>query len=330
MAVRPLPRGATAPQLVQAPRRYCKSETVQQGTRGAIVASVTRRLGDVAQLIWHATDVLAVLVDDRQCVVDANEAAEWSMGRTSVELSGLDAPTLIAGPQRAPELRRALRAALRDGARALHEFDLPIAADDALRSIAWSISRVSCNPSLLVCIGIDVTTTRSECQRLRALATTDQLTGLANRAALLDHLTTSSANGASVLFCDLNGFKAVNDALGHAAGDAVLVQVARRLAMNVRGESLVARFGGDEFVIVVAEGPTFDLQALAARLIQATDQPIILPNGRVATVGISIGIATLVPGDNPATVLARADKDMYVMKSRRTTHTSRATEAIAS
>ena len=100
-------------------------------------------------------------------------------------------------------------------------------------------------------------------------------------------------SGASVVFCDLNGFKAVNDTHGHAAGDSVLVQIGRRLKRTVRGEDFVARLGGDEFVIVVPPDPSSDFAALARRLLRATDQPLILPGPIVATVGMSIGVSIL-------------------------------------
>jgi diguanylate cyclase (GGDEF)-like protein len=136
-----------------------------------------------------------------------------------------------------------------------------------------------------------------------------------------------AGSGASVVFCDLNGFKAVNDTHGHAAGDAVLVQIARRLKRTVRGEDFVARLGGDEFVIVVPPDPCSDFEALARRLLRGTDQPMILPGPIVANVGMSIGMAVLVVGEDPADVLTLADHNMYLMKSRHATRAARVAHA---
>jgi GGDEF domain-containing protein len=90
-------------------------------------------------------------------------------------------------------------------------------------------------------------------QALHRMATSDALTGLPNRTACLDRLTAELADGPdglAVLFGDLDGFKPVNDRLGHAAGDALLVAVADRLRAGLHARDLVSRFGGDEFVVI--------------------------------------------------------------------------------
>ena len=107
----------------------------------------------------------------------------------------------------------------------------------------------------------------------------------------------------------------------------MLVQVARRLQRTTRGEDFVARIGGDEFVIVAPPDMNSDFDMLARRILRATDQPMILPGPIVATVGMSIGMAVLEPGSDPAVVLTLADRDMYRMKSR---HITATTDAAAS
>ena len=92
----------------------------------------------------------------------------------------------------------------------------------------------------------------------------------------------------------------------------------------MRGEDFVARIGGDEFVIVAPADANSDFDMLARRILRATDQPMILPGPIVATVGMSIGIAVLEPGTDPAAVFTLADRDMYRMKSRHATATSAA------
>ncbi len=186
------------------------------------------------------------------------------------------------------------------------------------------MSCTSESPVTVGCIGVDVTAARNDADLLRERAFTDELTGLPNRAGLRDHLARMSGSGASVVFCDLNGFKAVNDTHGHDIGDAVLVQVARRLRRTVRGEDFVARLGGDEFVIIAPPDPNSNFDLLARRILRATDQPMILPGPVVATIGMSIGMAVLEPGTDPTTALTLADHDMYQMKSRRATEATSA------
>jgi diguanylate cyclase (GGDEF)-like protein len=284
------------------------------------VTLATTELGMYAAQVWQATDAFVLLVDDSERVLAANAAVCAAMGVTEAGVIGMDAGGIVVA-RAVPELRRALRAALRSGLSFALEHELS-ATDEQRRSVAWSISRVSESPAVAAAIGVDVTATRDEFDVLRSRSVTDELTGLPNRAGLLEQLATMAGSGATVVFCDLNGFKAINDTHGHAAGDAVLVQIGRRLQRTVRGEDFVARLGGDEFVIVVPPDPHSDFDALARRLLRATDQPLILPGPIVANVGMSIGMATLEAGAEPATVLTIADQNMYLMKSRHATRTA--------
>ncbi len=166
---------------------------------------------------------------------------------------------------------------------------------------------------------------RAEAQ-LRELATHDHLTGLPNRPLFNDRLETAvarhrrSRQGVAVMFCDLDGFKEINDELGHAAGDAVLVSVADRLQRITRESDTAARVGGDEFVMV-CEGVTDseELAALAERIIDAVSQPITLPDGEQVRVGISVGIGVAHPRQenvDPDRLLTLADTAMYRAKAR--------------
>jgi diguanylate cyclase (GGDEF)-like protein/PAS domain S-box-containing protein len=161
--------------------------------------------------------------------------------------------------------------------------------------------------------------------RLRELATRDVLTGLANRALFNDRLALAAArqqrshHGLAVLFCDLDGFKPINDAYGHSVGDQVLVEIAQRLARVTRDADTVARVGGDEFVMI-CEGIVDDteLGELADRVIGVVSQPISVAESTVR-VGISIGIG-VVPNDghdvDPDRLLSTADSAMYRAKAR--------------
>jgi diguanylate cyclase (GGDEF)-like protein len=154
--------------------------------------------------------------------------------------------------------------------------------------------------------------------RLARMAYTDALTGLANRPALQEELVaavTSSAPVALVLL-DLDGFKSVNDELGHTAGDEVLVEVARRIRATVRFEDLVARLGGDEFVVVVQGEATTTVHQLSGRLREAVEPPIEV-RGRLVRVGASCGAVLARPHDGVDALMRRADDAMYRSKRLR-------------
>ena len=271
----------------------------------------------VAADVLRRTSALAVLLDLDGKVLDVNPAVVAVTGRTAAEFIGHDAGAVLCPPRDAAEFLRIVRVVGRTGDPYSHEHDLP--ADGARRvSVAWATSLVSENPRRLACVGVDVSLARSVADDLLARAMTDELTGLPNRAHLLQALGKMSGSGASVLFCDLNGFKAVNDSFGHAAGDAVLVEVGRRLVLAVRGEDLVARLGGDEFVIVAPPHPTASPEGLARRVLGAMRQPMILSGGLVVVVGVSVGRAEMKPGEDPVEVLKQADEHMYIAKSLQT------------
>ncbi|WP_432520733.1 putative bifunctional diguanylate cyclase/phosphodiesterase [Kineococcus sp. SYSU DK006] len=152
-------------------------------------------------------------------------------------------------------------------------------------------------------------------------ASSDSLTSLPNRATLLRHLeialrvTETDGLGTAVLFIDLDGFKNVNDTLGHAAGDEVLSRVARRLRRCLRGDDVAARLGGDEFALVVRDvEPERAAQRIAAR-VQADVTLPVETHGRTVRVGASIGIAVAEAGVSAAELLRRADSAMYRAKA---------------
>jgi diguanylate cyclase (GGDEF)-like protein len=165
-------------------------------------------------------------------------------------------------------------------------------------------------------------------------ALVDSLTGLANRALFHDRVQHAVAQLArsprdrdgqerrvAVLFLDLDGFKAVNDAMGHRAGDRLLQAVAARLLNATRGIDTVARFGGDEFAVLLANSRGLaEAKIVAERILSALRTPIAVGGNegdaaREARVGASIGIALAEPGVNADALLAQADAAMYQAKS---------------
>ena len=158
---------------------------------------------------------------------------------------------------------------------------------------------------------------------LRHQATHDPLTGLPNRAELNARLEAAVARerGAGrpavvLLFCDLDGFKAVNDGLGHAAGDQLLIGIARRIRAGLRAGETLARYGGDEFLVLCEEEAQ---QEAAARLVAHIEQVLAEPfdlGGRPVRAGASVG-AVLSDGTlGPEELITRADQEMYREKQR--------------
>jgi diguanylate cyclase (GGDEF)-like protein len=150
------------------------------------------------------------------------------------------------------------------------------------------------------------------------LSDTDPLTGLGNRRALdrsIADVVRASAAAGAVAMIDLDRFKTVNDTRSHAAGDAVLVAVAETLRTSLRtappSRDTITRYGGDEFVAIL---PATPLPVAVAALQRATRAVAALPTARSHGVTLSVGVATLGPGDNPAASLLAADAAMYAAK----------------
>jgi diguanylate cyclase (GGDEF)-like protein len=151
----------------------------------------------------------------------------------------------------------------------------------------------------------------------------DPLTELANRAQLHERLAGALAGlehgsgSLAVMFVDLDGFKAVNDGYGHQAGDMVLVDVARRLQSAVRPGDLLARYGGDEFVVVCEEVDADEAVAVVRRLERRLEDPIAV-GGSLVPVRASIGVAVTQDASlSPVRLIAAADAQMYRVKAAR-------------
>ena len=170
-------------------------------------------------------------------------------------------------------------------------------------------------------VSLDITDRKAARDQLRSLATHDPLTGLANRSELLEEVTRAvaaarrSSRSAGILMMDLDRFKDVNDTLGHAAGDELLVAAAARLNQVVRGGDLVARLGGDEFVVVMRDLVDADEALRAAgRLVEAFRTPFMVGDRELfatASVGMAIASPTSLSGD----LLREADTAMYAAKA---------------
>jgi diguanylate cyclase (GGDEF)-like protein len=158
-------------------------------------------------------------------------------------------------------------------------------------------------------------------EELHVMALTDSLTGLANRRAFMDQLDQSHAravrhhSNVCVLFCDIDHFKTINDTFGHAAGDAVLREVAARLKRHFRTEDTIGRLGGDEFAVICEDESAFS-DAMLDRLRDLLAVPYPLP-GQLIAASVSVGMASPGLGETSAQLLERADSTMYLAKAAR-------------
>lgn len=171
---------------------------------------------------------------------------------------------------------------------------------------------------------------RSALRAAEAQADTDALTPLQNRRAFVRELARIAAFSerydvrASLLFFDLDGFKAVNDQFGHAAGDAVLRHVAGLLLANVRDSDVVGRVGGDEFAVILAKADMAAARAKGAALCELLSENPCVFEGRSHAVSASVGVHCFARGEGAEHILARADEDMYAAKAEKRLTASRA------
>lgn len=167
----------------------------------------------------------------------------------------------------------------------------------------------------------DISQDKAQHQDLTFLAYHDSLTGLPNRKAFYQKLNQSIINYSDaeekilvVLFLDLDGFKVINDSYGHEMGDWLLNQVSQRLRRCVRGDDVLARFGGDEFCITLNHASNrIKVEMVAARILKSISEPFIR-NDVTMSVGVSIGIGVYAVGEDSESLLKQADAAMYTVK----------------
>jgi diguanylate cyclase (GGDEF)-like protein len=226
---------------------------------------------------------------------------------------------IVAEPEVFEErLREALERSSPNGE--LHRGEFEVALRDG-GALAISTSPLGRGDGTTVICFRDATGELHTRRELERRAMHDSLTGLPNRELLMDRLTVALARlgrqgtAVGVLFIDLDGFKEVNDVHGHDVGDELLVSVAGRLRNEVREGDTVARYGGDEFVVLCEDLARIDAaQPLAERLAEAVAKPVST-GGRLLVVRASIGV---VVEQNPSTsaeaLVKRADAEMYRVK----------------
>jgi diguanylate cyclase (GGDEF)-like protein/PAS domain S-box-containing protein len=191
--------------------------------------------------------------------------------------------------------------------------------------VAYTASAVVSDgrPSGAVITFRDITERKALEDQLHRHAFYDSLTGLANRRLLVERLEQALRRSAqdsqahALIFVDVDRFKSINDSLGHVTGDELLVAIAARMKNAVRSHDLLARFGGDEFVVLLLDVPGIEVAVAAAeRICAAAEEPMILPDGYELVASVSAGIALTEPGKTADDVLRNADVAMYDAKIR--------------
>lgn len=248
-----------------------------------------------------------------------NAAFERIFGYERGELDGQPVRVLSRDGDPAGGFGADVRAALDSTGAYRQQMPLRRKSGDAL----WAdVSAVQLSDTQILLMAIDITAAKAAQDHLAHVAFHDALTQLPNRLLLQDRLTQALAASrrnhrhVAVCFMDLDGFKAVNDELGHDAGDELLKEVARRLAGNIRPLDTAARIGGDEFVLVLSNLQGDEWRIVLDRVVQAIEAPIVLPNGAVASVGVTMGVVMSGEKDEDAALLERADRVM--LKGKRT------------
>jgi diguanylate cyclase (GGDEF)-like protein/PAS domain S-box-containing protein len=263
-------------------------------------------------LVEQSSDSLAILEAD-STVRYQSESVERIFGVPASALRGHRFVERIG--RRAGERVRAAMDEVLPTPYAVTVFEIMLRhGDGQLRLAEMTITNLLDDPVVrgLVFNTRDVSEAHQLQERLRHEAYHDALTGLANRALFRERLAVAAATGEpAILFLDLDGFKEVNDSLGHAAGDELLVQLARRLRELVPSAYPVARLGGDEFAIIA--GTRADAEELAAAILDAFDEPFVV-GGRELHAGAAIGVASAADASDTEQLQRNADLAMYRAK----------------
>ncbi|RBY83627.1 hypothetical protein DQ238_00610 [Geodermatophilus sp. TF02-6] len=300
--------------------RLGRLSSERESAQRALAASEAR----LRVLLENAADVIAI-VDGAGRTSYVSPAVEALLGRTPEDCLGRPALAVVDPGDRA----RLYRAVAGDGPDAVRVVDADIRLRHGDGSTRWVEVKVS---GRVDAPGVDgwvvnvreVTDRKLLEEELRRQAGTDPLTGLVNRSEFWNRLVRATARLdpaalPAVLYVDLDGFKTVNDTLGHAAGDELLVAVAGRLSNAVRAGDCVARLGGDEFAVLLGTADAARAQRVADRVLRQLREPVHLC-GHGVTVTASIGGAIALPDDSPETLLHRADTAMYTAKRQGKDH----------
>jgi diguanylate cyclase (GGDEF)-like protein/PAS domain S-box-containing protein len=302
---------------------FAQVEVVLQ--RIVLTGEVNRRDSEAwfRTLIQNASDVILIVTDDNE-IRYASPSAATVLGHE--DLAGTPLSALVAaGHHRTMDQ---ILDAVRSGRGAPNAPDLTVAcADGRLMQVEVDGRDLRADPTvrgLVLTIG-DVTERRRLEEELSHLAFHDGLTGLANRVLFRNRLEQAFAEcerhcrTLSVLFVDLDDFKEVNDTLGHAVGDELLVTVGRRIAGIVGDDSTAARMGGDEFAILIEDGhPAGTAEQVAAAIVEALAVAVEVSDGiggsHIVSGAASVGVAASTDAGSATELLRHADLALYQAK----------------
>lgn len=281
------------------------------------------RLRIAASVFEHSYEGILVL-DAHMRTVDLNPAYRRMSGLTQAHCRGRALEELYPPDVFRPDFEAVRRVVAKSthwqgeiealdaaGLKVIHHMSISAVLDDHHR------------PQHYIVVVTDVTQEKSHERELEIIALYDSLTGLPNRRLLNDRLAQGihSANRQktmlAVLYVDLDGFKQVNDQMGHADGDLLLCELGNRIRGVLRGEDTAARVGGDEIILLLGDWNTAQqTEAVIERLLRVIGQPVRLPHGTVC-VTASIGMSIFpLDAQTPEQLLAQADRAMYEAKQR--------------
>jgi len=292
----------------------------------ALSEEIAQRRGEerFASLVQNSSDLITVLAHDGT-ISYQSPAIERALGWTPAEVVGLPVHDLVDAAEAGRLLRVIADGAdtARSGGSEIHECQLRH-KDGTTRQFEVLLTNLLDDERVqgIVLNGRDVSERKAFERQLAHQAFHDPVTGLPNRALFVERVRHAIARGRregrglGVVFIDLDDFKLINDSLGHAAGDEVLVQVAQRLALAIRASDTAARFGGDEFAVLLEDIEGVQEAADAAeRIIEAVAAPLSAGPSEVV-LRCSLGIA--IAGEDEATdadeLIRDADAAMYIAK----------------
>ncbi|MCI3944107.1 sensor domain-containing diguanylate cyclase [Pseudomonas syringae] len=293
----------------------CNFVSVQQNISPRIRAEREQYL--LAQALNAALDPI-IITDCNSLIVFANQAFQQVTGYSAVEVMGQN-PRMLRSGKHDDVFYGQFKEALASGEPFRTTF-INKRKDGSLFYAEHSISplrNVEGTITHYVSISQDVTTRLGREQKLLEIAHSDTLTGLDNRRAAehtLERMISTawiSGNSFSLIICDIDHFKQVNDRYGHPAGDAALKSVASIFKHQIRTFDVAARWGGEEFLIMVPDSSLEQAVELADRIRKGIERLEIPETGSVT---LSLGVAELGPGETAASLIQRADKALYQAK----------------